>query len=60
MKASELRMKQDSELRALLEEMREKLRELRADLAQGKVKNTAAIKGLRKDIARIETILREK
>jgi large subunit ribosomal protein L29 len=60
MKASELR-----ELSA--EELRAKGRELRADLfsarvrhATGQLENTAKLQQLRKDVARVEVVLREK
>lgn len=58
MKANELRQKSEKELKELLEEDREKLRQLRFDLASGKVKNVRGIRAKRRDIARILTILR--
>ena len=58
MKASELRQKSKSELQRLLRELQEKLRQFRFDLASGKVKNVREIREIRKDIARILTILR--
>jgi ribosomal protein L29 len=39
--------------------LKEKLRSLRFLSASGKLKNVCEIKGLRKDIARISTILKE-
>ena len=57
MKANELRQKSEKELKELLEEDREKLRQLRFDLASGKVKNVREIRAKRRDIARILTIL---
>lgn len=56
--AGELRKKTKSELQKLLEQHRAKLRSLRFDLTSGKVKNVREIRQLRKDIARILTILR--
>ena len=58
MKSTELRQKSREELQKLLEEKREKLRILRFDLASGKVKNVREIREIKKDIARILTMLR--
>lgn len=60
MKIGELRTKTDEDLRAFLEDLYEKLRVMRFDFAQGKVKNTAALREARKDIARVKTITRER
>jgi len=60
MKPKELYQKEISELQKLLEENREKLRKLRFDLASGKLKNVRGIRKLKKDIAQILTILKEK
>lgn len=60
MKANLLRKKPKLELQRMLSDFQEKLRKLRFDLASGKVKNIREIRRLRKDIARILTILREK
>lgn len=59
MKPQELREKPKSELEKLLQEKRERLRSLRFDLAAGKVKNVREIREIKKDIARILTILNE-
>ncbi len=59
MKAKELRNKKPEELLELLKDSRKKLMELKFSLASGKVKNIRAIKNLKKDIARILTILNE-
>lgn len=59
MKIRELREKSKMELQKLLIENREKLRQLKFDLASGKVKNVRVIRGLKKDIARILTCLEE-
>ena len=48
------------ELQRILREKREKLRELRFNLAAGKVKNVSEIRETKKDIARILTILKQK
>lgn len=48
------------ELQQTLMEKREKLRSLRFDLAGGKVKNIRQIREIKKDIARILTLLKQK
>jgi large subunit ribosomal protein L29 len=58
MKIQELRQKSKSELQKLLEEKRTKLGQLRFDLAAGKIKNVREIREIKKDIARILTLLR--
>ncbi len=57
MKAKEFKQKSKDELQKLLQNLREKLRQLRFDLASGKVKNVREIRQIKKDIARILTIL---
>lgn len=57
MRISELSQKTEAELQKILRESREKLRQLRFDLAAGKVKNVREIRRLRKEIARILTLL---
>lgn len=59
MKVSQLRKKSKKEMNRLLLEKRERLRELRFDLASGRIKNVREIRQLRKDIARILTLLKE-
>ena len=58
MKIQELRQKNKVELQKILQDNREKLRQLRFDLAAGKVKDVREIRLIKKDIARILTILR--
>jgi len=58
MKISELRQKTESELKKLLQDNRERLRSLRFDLASGKIKNVREIRKIKKDIARILTLLK--
>jgi len=58
MKAKEFNNKPATELNALLTEARAKLMQLRFDLADKKVKNTGQIRILRRDIARMQTALR--
>ena len=59
MKTSELRQKNADELKKILAESLGKLAELKFDLEGGKVKNLKAIRQTRRDIARINTLLRE-
>ncbi len=60
MRVKEIRQKTIEDLRKLEKELREKLRGLRFDLASGKVKNVREIREIKKDIARILTVIREK
>jgi ribosomal protein L29 len=57
MKIKDIRRKSKSELIKDLESLREKLRELRFNLASGKVKNIREIRSVKDDIARILTII---
>lgn len=58
MKIAELRQRSKDELQKILADGREKLRQLRFDLASGKVKNVREIRKIKKDIARILTLLK--
>lgn len=60
MKIRELRQKTEKELSKTLIDLRDKLRELRFNLAGGKVKNIKEIHQTKKDIARVLTLLYEK
>ncbi len=60
MKAKDLREKTNEELRALLEERRKDLVNFRLKLITGVVDNVRMGREIRKDIARILTILRER
>jgi ribosomal protein L29 len=57
MKAKELKLKTENELKVILRENREKIRALRFDLASKKLKNTNELGQVRKQIAQILTIL---
>ena len=57
MKASELRQKSKEELEALLAEKRQRVLELSVLGRQGKMKNVHERFGVRKDVARVMTIL---
>jgi large subunit ribosomal protein L29 len=58
MKTNEFQRKSETELKNLLRDDREKLRQLRFDLASGKVKNVREIRKIKKDVARILTTLK--
>ncbi len=58
METSEIKKLSKSELQKLLEEKRNKLYQLRLSLSQKKVKNVREIREVKKDIARILTILK--
>lgn len=59
MKSTELRQKSKAELEKILKESNEKLRQLRFDLVSGKIKNVREIRKIKKEIARILTILNQ-
>lgn len=59
MKAKELRKKTKEELENLLKELYEKKASLRFGLSTGKVKNLKEYRTVKKNIARILTILKE-
>ena len=56
MEIKDLKGKDEKELQKLLQEKRDRLRQLRFELSQGKVKNIKEIRETKKDIARILTI----
>ena len=60
MKASELRDKTDSELKIELDDAFQELFNLRFQKSTGQLVNTARFKEVRKNIARIKTVLRER
>ena len=59
MKTAELRQQTKEELKRQLQEGREKMRQLRFDLVSGRIKNIREIRVIKKDVARILTILNE-
>jgi len=59
MKAKELRDLSTEELLEHEENFRQELFDLRFQLATGQLENTARIKQVRKNIARVKTILRQ-
>lgn len=60
MKANEIRKKPESDLRKLIAELKETVRELRFKIASKEIKNHQLLRRTKKDIARILTILEEK
>lgn len=60
MKISEMRTQSKEELMRALKETSEKVRSLKFDLVQGKIKNIHAFRAARRDVARILTLLKEK
>lgn len=60
MKATDLRTKSDDELKQLVEDLRKESFNLRFQAASGQLENTARKTQVRKDIARIKTILGER
>lgn len=57
MKITELRQKPKGELHKILQDDREKLRQLRFDLVSGKIKNVREVRKIKKEIAQILTSL---
>lgn len=60
MKIKEIRQKSDKELRKLLLTLRDKLRDLRFKIASKQLKNYKEMGKIRKDVARILTVLKER
>jgi len=60
MKQSELRELNKEELLKALHEKRQALRDLRFEIAQGKVKNAHVIRSTKKEVARMLTVLNSK
>jgi large subunit ribosomal protein L29 len=60
MKAKEIRQMSDQELNSKLLDLKSELFNLRFQLATGQLDNPLRISSVRKDIARVKTISREK
>ena len=58
-KINELRSKSTPELKGLLTEKTEALRKARFDIISGQLTNVREIRALKRDIARIKTLLKE-
>ena len=59
MKAEDLRTKSEKELKGTIADFQKKLWNLRFDSVAGKIKNVKESKGIKRNIARIRTILKE-
>ena len=59
MKASEIRDLSEQELLAKSRELRDELFNVRVKRSTGQLENTAKLGQLRRDVARVETVLRE-
>ena len=59
MKANELLSLSKAQLEAKIKELKEELFNLRFQLATGQLQNTMVIKGVKRDIARCMTVLRQ-
>jgi len=60
MKAGELRTRSEDELKESLLGLRKEAFNLRFQRASGQLENTARIREVRRDIARIKTVLRQR
>lgn len=60
MKAKEIRELTEQELNEKIHELKEELFNLRFQLATGQLDNPMRIRQVRKDIARVKTIMRER
>lgn len=60
MKTKELRQKSDEELQKLLEDFKSKAVELKFNVSAGRVKNVQEMHQVKKDIARIYTLMNQK
>jgi len=60
MEIKELRLKEITELNQLLKDNRKKLDDLKFKIKQGQLKNIREIRLIKKDIAKILTVIREK
>jgi large subunit ribosomal protein L29 len=60
MKAADVRAKTDDELKGDLEQLAKERFNLRFQKASGQLENTARVRQVRRDIARIRTILAER
>ena len=58
--AKEMSNRGDEELKSLLEEKREELGTMRFKHALGQLSTTHSLKSLKKDIARLKTVLRQR
>ncbi len=60
MKIKEIRQMNDSDLQIKLKDLKVELFNLRFQLATGQLENPMRIGGIRKDIARVKSVIRER
>ena len=60
MKSSQIRELRDTELVDKLEDLQKQLFELRSQAVTEKLENNMAVKNIKRDIARVKTVLRAK
>lgn len=60
MKAADVRVKTDDELRTELDKLGKEAFNLRFQKANGQLENTSRVRSVRRDIARIKTILAQR
>lgn len=60
MKAEDIRAKTDDELKSQLGDLKKEAFNLRFQRAGGQLENTARVREVRRDIARVKTVLGEK
>jgi large subunit ribosomal protein L29 len=60
MKVADVRAKSDDELKEQLMDLRKEAFNLRFQAASGQLENTARVRQVRRDIARIKTVLNER
>jgi large subunit ribosomal protein L29 len=60
MKSEEIRVKTDDELRDQLRVLKKEAFNLRFQQASGQLENTARVRDVRRDIARVQTVLGER
>ncbi|HEX9569714.1 MAG TPA: 50S ribosomal protein L29 [Rhodospirillales bacterium] len=60
MKVADVRAKSDDELKEQLMDLRKEAFNLRFQAASGQLENTARVRQVRRDIARIKTVLTER
>ena len=60
MKAEDLRIKSEDQLKADLLALKKEQFNLRFQRANGQLENTARVRAVKRDIARVETFLRQK
>ncbi len=60
MKAGDVRAKTDDELKTVLEQLSKEVFNLRFQKASGQLENTTRVRQVRRDIARIKTVIGER